>query len=197
MAIVTLATIEEMTAAFNDYALALGKVAHAWNYIFERLGAIFVIVAGGDRWIAEGIWHAPDSDRTKLSMLRSSIELSSDDRWPHLPTAKADLLWLVERVNNLSDLRNNVIHAPCTMSSHEDGASMVASPLSGHQRAKKLWGREILVEFDWCERWTESLARFTSKAETALMSSNGPWPDRPGKPDRKTRKSLTIPQPPA
>lgn len=194
---------EEMKIAFETYAVAVGKVAHAWNFLHERLGRLFVIVTGADRAIALAIWYSTESDRTKQKMLKDAVTASADERWmPQLPKAKTDLLWLADRVISLTENRNNAIHAPCELIMDWSKVApdrygplfgMAASYHSGHDRAQKLRGKEILVEFDWCERWAEELSRFTERAESALISDTYPWPDKPAKPDRKPRSALGLP----
>lgn len=192
MAVLTFPTPDEQRRHFDAYCLALGKVAHAWNYLFEKLGRLFVVVAGGDKHVANAIWYAPDSDRTKVGMLRAAIDASVNAEWPRqFPTAKADMIWLLQRVDSLTDTRNNVIHAPCVLRTDGTGTAMAAS-FNGHQRAKKLWGKEILVEFEWCECWTESLSRFSQEIERALTDPEPSWPARPSKPARSSEKDLLL-----
>lgn len=192
MAVLTLPTDDELNRHFDAYCLALGKVAHAWNYLFEKLGRLFVVVTEGDGHVANAIWYAPDSDRTKLGMLKAAVGASVNASWSNqFPTAKGDINWLVERVRSLTDMRNDIIHAPCVLRTNGEGTAMAAS-FNGHHRAKKLWGKEILVEFDWCERWTEELTRFTQAMDLALRGRQTSWPSRPGKPDRTPKKDLLL-----
>jgi len=182
---------EQVKLHFEAYALALGKVAHAWNYLFEKLGRLFIIVAGGNPHVANAIWYAPDSDRTKLAILREAISTPGQTPWwlPEFPTAKEDIIWLINRAVEHIDKRNTVIHAPCVLATDREGTAMAAS-FNGHLLAKKLWGKEILVEFDWCERWTEDLSRFANAMERALHDRRLAWPNRPGKPDLRRKKDL-------
>jgi hypothetical protein len=191
MAVISMPTPEVERQQFEAYCLALGKVAHAWNYLFESLGKLFVAVAGGNPHVATAIWYSPDSDRTKVAMLEAAISTPGQTAFwlPEFPSAKEDIKWLVDRVNHLTDMRNNVIHAPCFLLTGADGTSMSAS-FNGHNRAKKLWGKEILVEFDWCERYTEELSRFTRAMERALYDRQLAWPGRPPKPDRTPKNIL-------
>ena len=41
---------------------------------------------------------------------------------------------------------------------------MGAAFFNGNPRAKKLMGKELLVEFAWCEAYAETLSRFTEYA---------------------------------
>lgn len=168
MAVVTFPTADEEKRQFEAYCLALGKVAHAWNYLHEKLGRLFATILRCDPHVTNAIWYKPDSDRIKVGMLGAAISTQQDQWWlPDYPSAKDDIVWLVERVQNLADMRNNVIHAPCVLRTDGGGTAMAAS-FNGHERAKKLWGKEILVEFDWCERYAEELTRFAVAMETAL-----------------------------
>ena len=55
----------------------------------------------------------------------------------------------------------------------------------GHTRARKLMGKSLLIEFDWCEKCAETLSEFTKKVETGLaIAERYPWPDRPPLPVR-------------
>ena len=194
MAVIVPPTDDEVQRQFDAYCLALGKVAHAWNYLFEKLGLLFRIVAGGNPHVADAIWYAPESDRTKLKMLREAISTPGQTSWwlPEFPTAQKDIIWLLDRVGDHIDRRNTAIHAPCTLRTDADGTAMAAS-FNGHLLAKKLWGKEILVEFDWCERWSEELSRFAVAMERALHDRQRAWPSRPGKPDLRKKKDLLPP----
>lgn len=197
MAVIQFPSDEEAERHFEAYCLALGKVAHAWNYLFERLGGLFVIVAGGNAHVSNAIWYAPDSDRTKLAMLKEATNCPAQGfcYLPERPAVKEDIIWLINRTVEHIDKRNSVIHAPCVLRSDADGTSMAAS-FNGHNLAKKLWGKEILVEFDWCERWAEELSRFAQAMENALHDPKKPWPGRPGKPDQRRKKDLLPQLPP-
>jgi hypothetical protein len=110
-------------------------------------------------------------------------------RWEALPRAPADLKWLLDRVDEVAEHRNNAVHAPCTLyvGGGEDGGSeMGAAFFNGNSRARKLMGKRLLVEFDWCERYAENLSVFAQKLTTAItFSERYPWPNRPSKPTRK------------
>jgi hypothetical protein len=58
-------TEEQVRAAFEAYTLAVGKVAHAWNYLQEKLGQLFAVITGADRAIALAVWYSTDNDRAQ------------------------------------------------------------------------------------------------------------------------------------
>src|ERR1700722_11761652 len=105
-----------MRVTFDAYALAVGRVAHAWNMLHERLGKLFVVIVGArDPNISISLWYSSDSDRAKQKMLTDAIEAYADQQWPWtIPSARSDLLWVTEEARKLGEDRNNAIHAPCT-----------------------------------------------------------------------------------
>jgi hypothetical protein len=189
-------TDEERKTAFEVYTLAVGKVAHARNYLHEKLGQLFVVVSGADRGIALAIWYSTDSDRAQRWMLRAAAMACGSDRWPN-PAAKDDTIWLLDRADSLAEQRNNAIHAPCSLfvgGEKEGGSEMGASFFYGHPRARKLMGKSLLDEFDWCERYAETLSEFTEKVETGIaFAGRYPWPDRPSLPTRGRKNNLPTP----
>lgn len=188
MAVVRMPTEAEEKLAFDAYCLLLGRVAYAWNYLFERLGRLFRVASKCDHQIADAIWYAPDSDRVKMAIFEAVVKASPLKERDG--QTNKDILWLIERVNNLTDARNNIIHAPSVLTIDAEGGRMEASRFSKHARAKKLSDKQVAVEMDFCERWAERLSIFTIEIHRALQDDSQPWPDRPGKPDRRKRTDL-------
>jgi hypothetical protein len=186
-------TDEEVSAAFTAYVSGIGKVAHAWNYLMESTGRLFVIATGMERRQAAAIWYSTDADRVLLHIFKAAVLSAPAKIWGTRDKAGVDLSWFSDRVLSLHDHRNDAVHAPCSLVTDSEGSAMIAHPLSGHRRAKKLAGKELLVEFDWCERWAESLSRFSRQTEQALLHGTYPWPNRPAQPNRRRSKDL-LPQ---
>jgi hypothetical protein len=70
---------EEVRAEFQTYTSAVGRVAHAWNYLHERLGRLFVrLVNAPDRSVTAAVWYSTYSDRVQRDMLRAAISASGD-----------------------------------------------------------------------------------------------------------------------
>ena len=67
------ATDAAIKAKMEPYVTALGKVAHAWNYLQEALGQLFCAVTGLENdGTGEAIWHSLNSDRAQRDMLRAA-----------------------------------------------------------------------------------------------------------------------------
>jgi hypothetical protein len=176
---------EQTKGAFEAYTLALGKVAHAWNYLHEQLGQLFIVVSGAEGQIALAIWYSTNSDRTQREMLRAAVAATGADRWKALPKAQEHLKWLLNHADTLAEERNNAIHAPAALYISES-PEMGPSFFYGNPRAQKLMGKKLLIEFDWCERYAETLSQFAQKIATAIaFPADYPWPEKPSVPTRR------------
>ena len=191
-------TDKQARVEFEAYTSAVGKVAHAWNYLHERLGALFaLLVDAPDRNLVAAVWYSMFSDRSQRLMLEASIRASPGYRWHSVPAhAKDDLIWLMKKANELGNKRDAAIHAPAALSTDIHGTEMATSVLSGHRRAQELAGKRLLIEFGWLERYTEELSRFTMQATNALAYVDYTWPNKPPVPDRRPRKALLSPSAP-
>jgi hypothetical protein len=178
--IVRFSTFEETKKAFDAYVAAVGKVAYAWNYLHEQLGILFVAVSGTEREVALANWYSVRSDRAQRAMLRAKVKAINLERSKTLPEAPDDLIWLLDCADELAEDRNNAVHAPCSLYINGSGSEMGAAFFNGHPRARKLMGKELLVEFAWCESYAETLSRFTGMLGTAIaFPERFPWPRRP------------------
>jgi hypothetical protein len=182
----TLEEIEAAEAALQPYLLALGKVAHSWNHMQEQLGLLFCIITGLDKTMGMAIWHALKSDRSQRDLIEAAIEAAStDESWASsFPKAKDDIGWILKKVSNLTDGRNSAIPAP-VFSLVGGEAELRPNTLLGNPNAAKLRGKDILAEFEWYERYFETIKRFAALVALALMchrrpdGARKPWPDKP------------------
>jgi hypothetical protein len=138
--------------------------------------------------VALAIWYSTKSDRTQRDMLEAAVN-ASPGRWE--PKARDGLKWLLCCADELAERRNDAVHAPVTfhMGPREDGGfEVVASYFAGNPRAKNLRGKRLLVEFDWRERYAETLSRFSDGLVAAIAyPDSNRWPDPPPKPTRRAR----------
>jgi hypothetical protein len=121
---------------------------------------LFWKIMDADSQLTSAVWHSTFSDRTQRQMLEAAIRASAPHpMWKHLPdTAHEDLLWLMKRSNYLGDKRDEAIHAPCTQFQHSaDGTDVTLTPYSKHRRAEALEGKDLLIEFDWLERYISDI----------------------------------------
>jgi hypothetical protein len=59
-------TREQMREAFDLYTAAVGRVAHAWNYLHEEMGRLFVrIIESPENNVAASVWYSTFSDRSQ------------------------------------------------------------------------------------------------------------------------------------
>jgi hypothetical protein len=183
---VTLPTREKMQEAANAYALAVGRLSIAWNYLHGALGDLFALVIGGDAELVLAVWRSVRSDRTQREMLRAAIEAASLERWKQTPTAPADLLAVLKRADELSIVRNDAMHAPVML---HIGAEIVEVGVAVPPRGKREWklfnragkGRKLLEEFAKCERDVDVLSRFVRRSTRAPAEpvDRQEWPTLP------------------
>ena len=82
---------------FDAYVAAVGRVAHAWNYLHEKLGMLFVAVSGMERNLALSIWYSVTNDHFQREMLKAAVSATNSERLAKLPKAPDDLKWLLDR----------------------------------------------------------------------------------------------------
>lgn len=174
---------DDVKQKFIEYVSALGSVAHAWNYLQERLGQIFVAVmptAPHNALLA--VWYSEPNDRAQRRMLRAAINAGALDLHrsasPLPPDAKSDLLWLLKEADDLSGRRDLAVHTPCALITDIEGTAMSAAYYLGNPLAKALQGKKLVEEFDLSEWRAEQLSRYSRKIESALTrGAENAWPD--------------------
>jgi hypothetical protein len=197
------------TKEFRPYVIALGRLALAWNDLQESLAALFWTLSnfapepgGAVNYNPLWIWASLKSDRAQREMLKSVIE-HSRHFWS-TEKAKKDLIWLVDRANELEDVRNNAIHSPLFAvdksfwGTHAQSTEKVAPAFwLFHQRAANLMkSTNVLGEFRYCDKAAITLSDYARTLDQALAQwqvANFPWPDRPSLPIRPPKKKPPDP----
>jgi hypothetical protein len=178
---------DELEAAFAPYTQAAGEVINAWNKLQEQFNRLFVALTAMPRDMATAIWHSARCDSLQRQMLTAALAATPDEKWTgRLSAGKDDIRALIRCASDLAEDRNDAIHAPVSLAI--DGAKLVPIPVyfNGNPRAKRLKGKDILVEFRRCRDTANLLREFAEKVETALSFPSYAWPDKP---------ALLIPSP--
>ena len=122
---------------WNEHALAIGRIALAWNTLQETLAEIFADLFDRKDWqLAITAWQSLTSDVAQQEMLRAVAK----ER--HGATSKAyeEVNWLLEKLKqHTSHQRNFGIHTPF-MILHELDKSIHVIPHAhtGNRRARAL-----------------------------------------------------------
>lgn len=166
----------------DAHALAIGKIALAWNEFHETLGELFArLFVKFHHATALAIWHCLDSDRTQRRLLRAMAEtqLKSNRR------GLEELVWLLNQTDQmLSEQRNVGIHAPLMSFTDTDGTHKML-PLSqfGNRNAAKIVGRDVLREYAHYEKQIRQIATFafalSFKLTDGRYNPDDEWPSRP------------------
>lgn len=152
----------------------------------EQLGVLFCMVAGLNDSMGMAIWHALKSDRSQRDLLEAATEAAAEDKeWTSdFPKGKEDINWILKKVNNLTDGRNSAIHAP-VLTIVGDVPEIRPLTLYGNPNAERLRGKDIFAEFEWYEKYFDTLQLFAAEISLALIGRGRPnsawmtWPDRP------------------
>lgn len=183
---------------YKPYAIALGQIALAWNYLHEVLGLLYATILDGGYYGQTNnqnalsltsrqhlaVWHAIKVDRTQREMLLAAIR---SNNWGSIPAnLEDDIEWICARANAVENIRNDSLHSPLLAFKKESGGfSILPVTGFGHVRAKNLSNaKNILKEFRWCRDAATCLSLFAEKIDDAVMDPMRPWPNRPQLPNR-------------
>lgn len=178
------AKAEATEKAMREYYYSVGRVAHAWNYLQETLGRIFVIIIHDVKYnVACSLWHSQQSDRNQRRLLRSSISSGALDDWKHHlpPRAGGDIIWLLFESDELSGRRDEAIHSPVGLRHDDMNIDPVPIWYFGNPLANRLSGKKLIDELSLSEWRAHELDVYSMFIESALRDASTPWPSkRPG-----------------
>jgi len=167
---------------FEPYAIALGKLSHAWNHLHEALGQLFWATLGVQNGaIPLAVWYSSTSDHAQREMLRAAIAAASGQpRFAKFPSAREDVSWLLKEVDKIRGIRNDAIHAPIGIQRESEGFSVVPWSHMGNPRAKALLSKDLVKEYEWSSRKAGTLSGFAYLMSSSLWfpTTHG-WPKRP------------------
>jgi len=186
--------VDAATAALEPYFSALGRVAHSWNHLHEELGKLFCSVSSLELHHGMTIWHKLKSDRSQRDILRGAISArqQEEDWTKNRPNVAEAIIDLLNDVNALAERRNNAIHAPCSVAIHGNSKDFEIVPVTffGNDKAKRLFGKDILEEFRWYERSANALKMYTTSCRLAVDAQH----TSPKKPRMPTRGQVDYPE---
>jgi hypothetical protein len=167
----------------DAHALAIGKIAVAWNEYHELLGELFAGLFTHSHYETTlAIWQCLDSDRTQRKLLRAAAR----HRLGRITdkTGLEELTWLLNKTDTiLAQQRNVGVHAPLMFLWEMDGSHKILPLLTtGNRNAKHIEGQDILREYAHYERQIRKMIGFAmalSKKIGYHKRDHGPWPERP------------------
>lgn len=166
----------------DKHALAIGKIAVAWNEYHELLGELFAGMFTRSHWETSlSLWHCLDSDRTQRRLLRAAGEtyLRSNKR------AQEELRWLLNKTDTiLAQQRNVGVHAPLMSLWEIDGSHKISSPyFDGQPQSQTNSGQDILQEYAHYERQIRKMYGFALGLKVKVgfhgKDRTAAWPERP------------------
>lgn len=122
--------------SMDELALAIGHATIAWGWLQDSLGELFsAVLYGGLDETGLACWHAHKNDRTQRGMLVAAAE-SKLAPHPHL---KDKVISIARKVDGMSALRNDMIHASYAILNLADGSTKpIPHGYYGNKCAKKL-----------------------------------------------------------
>jgi hypothetical protein len=166
----------------DKHALAIGKIAIAWNEYHELLGELFAGMFTRSHWETSlSLWHCLDSDRTQRKLLRAATETYL--HWNK--RGQEELRWLLNKTDTiLAQQRNVGVHAPLMSLWEIDGSHKIL-PLAmmGNRNAKQIEGKDILQEYAHYERQIRKMYGFALGLKVKVgfhgRDPDASWPKRP------------------
>lgn len=172
----------------SPYLQELALVVIAWNELHVELSQLFCVVAGFPNMrTGLQIWHSTENDRAQRKLLREALSGGlqhlrrvKENGGNFLDRARKDIEFILNKVDSMSDARNNAIHSPYLFAIDRGEITMQPFDFFGSPRAKKLSGKDLLLEF---RRQTETatvLSTFSKSVRLGLYLDPDPgWPRRP------------------
>jgi hypothetical protein len=121
-------TPKQRERKFRPHALVLGQLVLAWSELHEELGRLFYAVAGtNDPGVQLAVWQSSRNDRSQRLMLRGAAAVAfvaspfRSERTKDDKRARHDIEWILNRIEALSDKRDDAIHAPFGLEKQKDG----------------------------------------------------------------------------
>ena len=176
MAVLRNVPIEDIEEVFAAYCLALGKVAHSWNYMQEELSRLFVICSGMRAEISHAVWNALKSDRSQRDILRAALQSNQQGLEPDFVKG---VTWILDQAEKVAFRRNNAIHAPCMVQITDGPIEIAPNYFKGNPQALNLKDKDISLEFEWYEKSAECLSRYSQHLREVKASAKAHFFKRP------------------
>jgi hypothetical protein len=136
-------------------------VSLLWAKIHEDLAQVYIHrFASGATGLTRTAWYSQRSDSGQRDLLKKTIERMDIRGAATFPTAKEDLVWSIERINALSKIRNDAIHAAVVLIWGEGGATVSPDPWTADPRSEKLQNLDLTVRLKACQKDLEALIGF-------------------------------------
>jgi hypothetical protein len=191
---------------FAPYVTAIGQSVLAWNSLQEMLGWTFEIILFGTIATADnnqipqarGAWNSLNSDRDKRRLLRAAAARPTKIQQRNYPHLYEDVKWILDRIDELENDRNNAVHSPLMLMSAKYSAILrsagivervIPDSIRGDRRALNMQDKELLAEFRRCRDTALVLRDFVTEIDRALRAVGYAWPERPSLPARTAKKT--------
>jgi hypothetical protein len=168
----------------KPYLIELGRLVLAWNDLHEKLAELWGVIKEDPKALQQ--WHDLRNDREQRKLLRNTLTSDLQKRvdkrrggTEQLKRIKENITWLLDKIDELADHRNNFLHAPFMFSVADDGElTMQSFSMVGNQRAQALAGKDLKDEMHHHRENMAALGTF-SVAITFDINGKGTSSNRP------------------
>jgi hypothetical protein len=151
-----------------------------------------VVRVSGGAASATAAWHAVQNDRTQRNML----EAAAKQKFGAESKFFKDLKWTLDQLNPLENDRNNVLHAPYSLTIEDGMLKYIPVHFGGNRRANELKNKDLAIELQSIEKRLDLLVTFIDHlgAHRNAPDDTPTWPERPHlpKPAHKTTHKALI-----
>ncbi len=170
-----------ITVAVRQHNRQVGDILWAWNLVQDQLFGLFSYFFADKRHLSSAIWHTIQSDKVQREMLSAIARADL----PANSKTFANIKWLLDRIGDLSPLRNDPAHTPIYVARLSVGSALIPSAISGRPAAvdrltarptKQIWRAARADLFVLAVYAREISIRLENPTRQALL---GPLPRRP------------------
>jgi hypothetical protein len=166
--------------ARDAHALAIGKIAMAWNEYQATLGEMYADMFTRANWnFALASWYAIPSDKTQRDMLRSVVAYKFQPSSPEF----SELNWLISKTDEIvSGQRNIGLHTRLFSVPDLSGGHVIVPVAHNDRVAKAFENTDILKEYAHYEVQIRQMLTFAIGMQAVLSprrKGEKKWPARP------------------
>ena len=162
---------KEFKRGIDEIAAPMGEVIWAWNYCHSAFHRLFAAVVNPHKiGVGHALWHAVQNDSAQREMLLLAAGPSLFEK----PKILSKVVWAKKQADQLSTVRNDVIHMATAVQPHLKKTSLIVDELStAPKRSRRLKERSVKKLLSPLRGDLIALANYVNVLHSAFL-----WPER-------------------